>query len=705
MARCRTVKSCRSVGNWLAAVALATGAWATGGMNMPTVRADLKGPDATERQVAMTVRLLLGRDHLTEHAIDDEISHRALDTFVKRLDPAKLYFYQSDIERFQQQRDKLDEAFKKNDITFAYDVFKVFVERVDERLKQIDELLAEQPDFTLQEEYITDFDHIEFPKDSAEARDRWRRRLKYDLLLLKTEDKTGEEAVSRLKRRYANFARRVHRWKDDDLVETYLTAITSSFDPHTTYMSRSNYENFLIQMRLNLEGIGAALKMEDGLTVVDRVIPGGAAEKSGQLKPEDQIVSVGEGENGEMVDVIDANLNDVVELIRGKAGTVVRLGVKPAGSNETKTVSITRAKIELKDSEAQSKVFEIGKKPDGTPFRVGVIDLPSFYMDMNAFSQGQSNYKSTTRDVDQILEKFRSEKVDVVVLDLRRNGGGSLTEAINLTGLFIDRGPVVQVKDGDERVQTYDDSRGGTSWSGPLVVLTSKFSASASEILAGTIQDYGRGIIIGDSSTHGKGTVQSLLDLGSQLFPGVANTPNLGALKITIQKFYRPSGQSTQKRGVLSDVVLPSFTDHTDYGEADLDYAIEFDTVPAATFGKMDLVNDELVRKLTHKSQERQTGSKEFQDLEQDIKKYVAQKERKAVSLNEEEFLRVRKEFDADKEDEKQIEEQIESSEGIRRDFYLDEVMNIAVDYLGLLGGNSGALNTAATQKAAPSAN
>ncbi len=272
----------------------------------------------------------------------------------------------------------------------------------------------------------------------------------------------------------------------------------------------------------------------------------------------------------------------------------MRLGVKPAGSNELDVYKITRAAIELKDSEARSEIIPLDAKPDGTPFQVGVIDLPSFYMDMGAARKGRIDYKSTTRDVKRILEDFNAKGVDAVILDLTRNGGGSLTEAINLTGLFIDQGPVVQVKDSDNRVEHYDDLDEGMVWKGPLVVLTSKFSASASEILAGAIQDYGRGLIVGDATTHGKGTVQSLLDLGNQLFE-IPNPPNLGALKITMQQFYRPSGESTQKRGVVADIAMPSLTTHMDVSEGDLDYPIEFDRVDPARFQGDNFVNPNLL--------------------------------------------------------------------------------------------------------------
>ena len=477
----------------------------------------------------------------------------------------------------------------------------------------------------------------------------------------------------------------MHQFSSDDLLEMYLSAITTAYDPHTTYMSPSSLENFHISMKLKLEGIGAALMMNDGYTVVTKVIPGGAADKNGKLQPEDRIVSVGQGTDGEMVDVVDMNLNDVVKMIRGKAGTVVRLGVKPAGGNEVEIVKITRAKIELKDSEARSEVIPFGKKPDGSSYEIGVIDLPSFYMDMSAARKGLTDFKSTTRDVRRILEDFKSKGVDAVVLDLTRNGGGSLTEAINLTGLFIDRGPVVQVKDSDARVQHYDDTESGMVWDGPLVVMTSKFSASASEILAGAIQDYGRGIIIGDVATHGKGTVQSLLDLGNQIF-NVPNPPNLGALKITMQQFYRPNGDSTQKRGVVVDVPMPSLTTHMDVGETDLDYPVKFDEVEAAPFKKVDDVTTPVVKQLNNLSAKRREGSEDFAKLNRRVEQYKKQKARKSVTLNEKKFFAERAELDADKEEEKKIKEQVSGERPVfRRNYYNDEVLAITVDYLQLL--------------------
>ena len=650
----------------------------------PVVWADPSGPTASDRQITLAVTSLVRREHLTRHPLDREISERCFQLYLKAFDPLKVYFYQSDVDQLMRYQDELGNMAAKGDISFAYMMFGTLLKRVDERVKMIDELLAMKHDFTVEEDMVTDRDSLTFAKTPAEAWDRWRKRIKYDLLVLKIDGTTGQEAVDKLKRRYHSFGKRMHQTDSDDLLEMYLTSLTTAFDPHTSYMSPRSLEDFEIQMKLELEGIGAALQNEDGYTIVHKIIPGGAADKDGRLRPKDKIVGVGQGPQGEVVDVVDMKLRDVVNLIRGKRGTLVRLQVVSAGNVERKVIDITRTRIELKDSEASGKVFEAGQRPDGRAYKVGVIDLPSFYMDMEGARHGLADFKSTTRDVRVILDNFNKQGVDAVVLDLRKNGGGSLTEAINLTGLFITEGPVVQVKDAEGRVQPYHDLDPTVSWSGPLVVLISKFSASASEILAGAIQDYGRGLIVGDRATHGKGTVQSLMDLGQQLFR-VPNAPRLGALKITMQQFYRPSGDSTQKRGVVADVELPSLTSHLDVGEADLDYPLEFDRVEPAQFKRLGFVEPAVVDRLKHLSQERCSHSEKFQRVLQNVARYKAQKARKMVTLNEEKFLKERAETNADKEEEKKFEELNEGRlTGIQRDYYLDEALAIATDYMNL---------------------
>jgi carboxyl-terminal processing protease len=648
--------------------------------------AQADGPSTNDRMVTKIVTTLMKKEHLTKHELDDEISQRALDLFISSLDGMKLYFYQSDIDEFNQRRKELDDMVLAGDVSFAYTVFNRLLKRVDERVAMVDELLKEDFDFTADESLVTDPDKLAYAATPEEAKARWRKRLKYDMLVLKS-DKTApkEDPKERLARRYHSFAKRMHQTDSNELLEMYLTAITSSFDPHSTYMAPESAENFGIILGLQLQGIGAQLRMNDGYTVIDKIIVGGAADKQGELKVGDRIVSVGQGEEGEVVDVAEMKLGDVVRLIRGNAGTVVRLGVV-TGDAEPKTIKITRAKVELKDQEARGIIIEEGKKQDGSPFKLGVIDLPSFYMDMDGAREGREDYKSCTRDVKRIIDEFNEKGVDALVLDLRRNGGGSLTESISLTGLFIDNGPVLQVKDPDGGVQHYDDNDRGMAWKGPLVVLTSKFSASASEILAGAIQDYHRGLIIGDSATHGKGTVQTMLELGPQMFR-IANPPDLGSLKLTVQQFYRPNGDSTQQRGVLADVVLPSLTDHMDVAEADLDHPVPFHKVPGTDFRRMDQVDANIVSTLKGLSTERIEKSDEFGKLIKNIKRYEEQKAKKEVPLNEAKFMARRAELDADEEDEKTFEEQANATNEIfKRTFYNNEALNITVDYLRLLG-------------------
>jgi carboxyl-terminal processing protease len=653
-----------------------------------TVWADPAGPSPADHNVTVAVTWLLPRDHLLRHPLDAEISRRCFKTYLRDLDPMKLYFYQTDIDAFSKSRDLLCEEAERGDISFAYTVFRTFLARVDERVKMVDALLAAPQDFTVDEEMVTDKDLTVYAKTPLEARDRWRKRIKFDLLLLKA-DKTdpkkdpfeGKTPQQRLTQRYHSFAKRMHQTSSDELLEMYLTSLTTSLDPHTDYMSPGTLENFEIMMRLKLEGIGASLQGVDGYTVVKRIIRGGAAEREGHLKLEDKVLAVAEGDSGEWIDVVDMKLNDVVKLIRGKPGTVVRLQVLPMHGTEKKTIRITRAQIELEDSAARGKVFDAGRKADGQPYKVGVIDLPSFYMDMEGEHRGDPEFKSTTRDMHRILDDFKAQGVDAVVVDLRLNGGGALTEAIKATGLFLYDGPVVQVKDADGRVKPCNDPDPSIVWAGPLVVLTSKFSASASEIFAGAIQDYGRGLIVGDHSTHGKGTVQSLSPIGERLLG--PNAPQMGALKITMQQFYRPSGDSTQKQGVLADVELPSLTAHLDVGEADLDYPVAFDRVEPLSFQHFGYVTPALVAQLRQLSEQRCAASEKFRKVGRDIARYKEQKAKKYITLNEAKFLKQRAELDVDKEEEDALEKLNDPSTGIKRDYYLDEVLAITVDYLG----------------------
>ena len=677
---------------------------------------DLKASNYDE-VASRIVATLMQERHLSTRPLDDSISFRAFEKFIKGLDPLKAYFLQADIDEFEQWRANFDDQLKGGKFAVAFSIFERFLKRVEQRTATAIEMVDVEHDYSLDEELITDTDLLQYAKDEESARERWRKRIKYSLLVLRSDKQDEEQKDSpdkasdsnkkkkkidpkdTLRKRYNSFARRMGQMDNEEVAERFISAITNSFDPHTSYLSAGTFENFMIQMSLELEGIGATLQGSDeGYTVIKSIVPGGAAAKQGGLKVEDKIVQVGQGDeegqnfDGELeakhtteyVDVYGMKLDDVVGMIRGKAGTTVRLNVMSENDSELHTVVIVREKIKLEDSAAHGAIFEEGTKVDGTPNKIGVIELPSFYAAME-----DAGGRSTTTDVLKILNDFNRKGVDALILDLRANGGGSLKEAIDCTGLFIDLGPVVQVKDAFGEIDELNDENRGMAWSKPMVVLTSKFSASASEILAGAVQDYQRGLVIGDTATHGKGTVQSLMNLNQIMFR-VRNPPNyLGALKITTQQFYRPNGDSTQKRGVLSDIVLPSVTDKMDVSESDLDYPVEFDRVPRASFATYDFTSPEKTKSLIEKSQARLANSEEFQDRIEKIAKYVEQKNLKSVSLNEEKFLARRRELNADKEDEKALEDQLLPDSDIKRNYYLDEVIRITVDYMDLLTKNS----------------
>lgn len=656
---------------------------------------NLKPPTARDTTVAKLISYLMPKNHISSKEVDNEISGRALDLFIATLDPLKLYFYQGDINEFERYRSSIDDMVKAGDLSAAYAIFNRFLQRVNERVPMIQALLDRPFDFTLEEELITDPDELQFASTPAEAENRWRKKLKYDLLSLKDnqrdpadsiklETKAPEDPLDILSRRYDRYARRWSDTDNDNLLEYFLTAITHGYDPHSTYMSPSTLEDFEIQMRLNLDGIGAQLQEKDGKTTITRVIPGGAADKHGELLPDDVIVSVGQGTDGDAVDIVEMPLTDVVKMIRGPAGTQVRLGVQSGGMGAVTEMLITRARVELEESAARGQVIE-HMMPDGEKSRLGYINLPSFYLDMDSARNRDDDFRSSTRDVRQILEDFRAKGVDGVVLDLSRNGGGSLSEAINLTGLFIDRGTVVQVKNANGSIQQYPDEENGTAWDGPLVVMTSKMSASASEILAGAIRDYKRGIVVGDPATHGKGSVQTLVDLGERLFRN--NRKNYGALKVTLQQFYLPDGESTQLKGVPADVTLPSLTAQMDIGEDDLKYALEFDRVPASRHSVYNMTPPGVIDTLRQRSMQRVGEDEEFVDLTRRIGLFVEQKKNKRISLNEESFMARREQLDARKEEEDKILEQQMGAEDVYNDyFYNKEVLNVTTDYINLLG-------------------
>ncbi len=657
------------------------------GLGALTAPPPVPAADAAESETAKIVVQMIPQFHVSRKGVDDRISSMLLDSFLKDLDPAKLYFQQADIDEFSKFRTTLDDALKSGDVQFGYDVFKRYRERLVVELSKTHTLIDAPHDFTVDETMVTKGDEQPWARSQEEIDERWRKRIKYDLLQLRLDSEPEEEGKKRLHSRYRTVQRNIEQMKQSEILEFYLTALTTCFDPHSTYMSPESAEDFDIQMRLSLDGIGASLKSEDGYTVVNQVMPGGPAGKDGRLKDKDKITGVGQ-ETGEIEEVYEVRLTEVVRKIRGKRGTKVRLRVQTALTGETVIYELTRDRVAISDSEAKGEILET-KDRTGRSGKIGIISLPSFYRDFNPESGAG---KSAAVDVEKILTQFSDAGgVDAVVMDLRGNGGGALTEAVEISGHFIDQGPVVQVKDPSGRVKELDDDIPSALYTGPLIVICNRMSASASEIFAGVIKDYRRGIIIGDSTTHGKGTVQNLMPVSArQAFRPLGGGPDRGRLKLTIQQFYRVNGDSTQNRGVRSDVVLPSILDHLDEGEAGLDNALPFDQIRNARYNAGKLVSSELVAALQKNSEVRIGGNADFQKVEQGIQRFIDRKNRKEVSLVES-VLRAEREKDKaiDDEEKKQTgeDEHKESKEIFPKNFYNDELLNVTLDYVAGLKG------------------
>ena len=530
-------------------------------------------PVHEETLSAITESLRLG--HYNRITVDDQLSSSILDQYLKDIDPSRSYFLQSDITEFEKYRHTLDDKILASDLSAAFLIFNRFQTRLDERLTHVLSLLegGKEFDFTLDEQLNTDREEAEWLSQIEEVNALWERRLKSAMLNLKLADKTTEEAREILIKRYKNQLKRASQVNNEDVFQTFANAYTKQYDPHTQYFSPRKSENFKINMSLSLEGIGAVLTTDNEFTQIVRLVPAGPAEKTGQLKATDLIIGVGQGEEGDIEDVVGWRLDDVVQLIRGPKDTVVRLEVKTPDREDvpSKIVKITRNKVKLEEQAAQKKVIDI--KHLGRDFRIGVIEIPAFYIDFAALRKGDEDFKSTSRDVEKLLQELQKENVDGVVIDLRNNGGGSLREANDTVGLFIKHGPTVQIKDSTGRVEVLRDRNPKVAYRGPLAVMINRLSASASEIFAGAIQDYNRGIIIG-GQTFGKGTVQTLLPLEH------------GQLKLTHAMFYRISGDSTQHRGVLPDINFPTLYDPEIIGESALDQALPWDKVRSAPHGR-----------------------------------------------------------------------------------------------------------------------
>lgn len=534
--------------------------------------ADAPAPTDEQRQAATEVAESLRYGHYADINLDDEWSSRAFQRYLDVLDPQRAYLLSRDVKDFHDLASSFDEALDEGKLERVYELYARYQERLEARLKWMIERLDDGSDFNYQgnERLALDREDESWAQ-GQDALDRlWEKRLKNAALtqsLSAPEEDNAEDIVKTLRDRYENQLSRVEQTNAEDVLVMFLSAVTGTVDPHTEYLSPSQSESFDIQMKLSLEGIGALLQSEGEYVKVSSLVPGGPADKGDALEPADRIVAVGQGEDGEMVNVVGMRLDEVVDLIRGPKGSTVRLDVIPAKAvdvTRTHTVRITRDTVKLEDQAAQSEVVTVTR--DGKDHKVGVIDVPTFYVDFDAWHAGDSDYRSSTRDVAKEIDKLKQENVEGIVLDLRNNGGGALQEANSLIGLFIDRGPTVQVRDARGRINLYGDSDRGAHYDGPLTVLVNRLSASASEIFAGAIQDYGRGLVVGNQ-TFGKGTVQTLNDLSH------------GQIKLTRAKFYRITGESTQLRGVEPDITFPSLIGMDEIGESALDNALPWDKV------------------------------------------------------------------------------------------------------------------------------
>ncbi|KNH29147.1 peptidase S41 [Pseudomonas syringae] len=536
-------------------------------------------PDRDEVIASLNVVELLKRHHYSKPPLDDARSVIIYDSYIKLLDPSRSYFMASDIAEFDKWKTQFDDFLKSGDLNAGFTIYKRYLDRVKSRL---DFALAElnkgvdKIDFTAKETLLVDRKDAPWLKTNAELDDLWRKRVKDEVLRMKISGKESKQIQETLTKRYKNQLARLDQTRAEDIFQAYINTFAMSYDPHTNYLSPDNAENFDINMSLSLEGIGAVLQSDNDQVKVVRLVPAGPADKTKQVAPADKIIGVAQG-NKEMVDVVGWRLDEVVKLIRGPKGTVVRLEVIPASNapndQTTKIVPITREAVKLEDQAVKKSVLNL--KQDGKDYKLGIIEIPAFYLDFKAFRAGDPDYKSTTRDVKKLLTELQKDKVDGVVIDLRNNGGGSLQEATELTSLFIDKGPTVLVRNADGRVDVLEDENPGAFYKGPMALLVNRLSASASEIFAGAMQDYHRALIIG-GQTFGKGTVQTIQPL------------NHGELKLTLAKFYRVSGQSTQHQGVLPDIDYPSIIDTKEIGESALPEAMPWDTIRAAIKPALD---------------------------------------------------------------------------------------------------------------------
>ena len=627
--------------------------------------------------------------HYAQKPLDDEMSAKIFKLYLNRLDPAHYYFLAADVNEYRQFETRIDEMLLRGKVKLALEIFERFKVRLSERLAMMEEFLAEDFDFSVDANWTLEREDLPYPETTEEARKIWRTKIKFDLLTLKLADTSIKDGKERLMKRVRGMWKDFSQYENDDVVSIFLNSMAAAYDPHSSYLAAQDLKNFDISIKLSLEGIGAVLRWEDGYTVVNSIVPGGAAARHGKLKADDRIIAVAQGEEA-FESVIDMRLNNVVQLIRGKRGTKVGLQIlrKTKKGFDTLKLVIVRDKIILKDGEARMQIFvhpspEENKTVQETN-RIGVIKLPSFYVDFNDRRNNPKNYKSSSRDVKKHLKEFVRENVDGVILDLRSNGGGGLDEAINMAGLFIGHNPVVIVRQSGGRRVTVHRSRERAVYDGPLLIMLNRYSASASEILAGAMHDYQRAILAGDTTTFGKGTVQNIFQLPQ----------GYGALKVTIAQFYRVSGWSTQNRGVETSIVLPSLYNVRDIGESTLDNALPWRSIDQVSYRVSGNLK-KVLPKLKQLSENRIANSDFFQKVKEDVQEYLTKiKPLKYTSIlkMQEDDLRRKAErdqelesalekADEDNSDDTELEEE---KKEIQLDEYMKESLGILSDYIKL---------------------
>ena len=601
--------------------------------SLSTSNADaaLMSPTDVHLKATSLITNFLQRYHYRKFNLDDAFSDKIHSHFVESLDPGKNYFIASDIQNFEQYRYLLDDFLLNSDLRAPYSFFALYQQRVNERVDYALSLLKTDFDFSKEEVFLIDREDASWPTSQSAQDDLWRKRVKNDVLSLHLADKTADEIKTTLKKRYEGINKRSQQLNSNDVYQIFINAFATSIDPHTSYLSPRSYDNFEIRMSLSLEGIGAMLRLDEEYTLVSRIIPGGPADLSGLLKPKDRIIGIAQADQEEFVDVVGWRLDEVVDLIRGKKDTVVRLQLLRGEQGDAavpEEISLTRNKIKLEEQAAQKSVLDI--EHENGDSKIGVITIPTFYMDFAAYQKGEKDYRSTTRDVDRLLAELKDEHIDTLILDLRSNGGGSLIEATNLAGLFINHGPVVQVQDSSGNLEIHKDLKKGVSYDGPLVILVDRFSASASEIVASALQDYGRAVVVGEA-TYGKGSVQQLIDLSRF---SRTKGDKLGQLKATIAQYFRVDGGSTQHKGVLPDIDYAAGIKVSERGERSLKNALPWSQITPASY-QGQVIARSVIEQLDKQHLQRVADNQRYQTMIRLFELNETLTDRKTVSLNE----------------------------------------------------------------------